>query len=249
MTHYTQKGNVLVIILVGIVLFALLGYTVTRTSTFSSGGLSDHQAKVYANEIINYSEKVEGAVQMMMSSGSSIYDISFENDQLTNYDHSPVVDDQHKIFHTAGGGLRYRPPSATWLNTAYSAEDLYGEWFLTGHSCLANYGTGGTSCEGDGTSVADLILFLPYVKEEVCGQINLVLNNSTSLTPPTNSTASMWGDPATKYTGAFANTGADGRIGDVFTGLQKTGCIMSAAGGSSVPVEGSYVFYRALVPR
>lgn len=58
----TQSGNVFVIILVAVTLFAALMFTFSRTGSQDTGNLTKQQAKIIAQEILNYAQLVEGAV-------------------------------------------------------------------------------------------------------------------------------------------------------------------------------------------
>jgi len=102
----TEAGNALIYVLVAIVLFAALSFTLTRqTDTDEAGYLSSDQAELYASEIIAYAASAKSTVDQMMFTGSSIDDLDFILPSDAAFD---TGSDIHKVFHPQGGGLNYR---------------------------------------------------------------------------------------------------------------------------------------------
>jgi len=101
-----EAGNALIYVLVAIVLFAALSFTLTRqTDTDEAGYLSSDQAELYASEIIAYAASAKSTVDQMMLTGSSIDDLDFILPSDAAFD---TGSDIHKVFHPQGGGLNYR---------------------------------------------------------------------------------------------------------------------------------------------
>lgn len=101
-----ESGNALIYVLVAIVLFAALSFTLTRsTDTDEAAYLDDDRAELYASEIIAYAATAQSAVNQMLFSGSSIDDLDFILPSDANFD---TGSDIHKLFHPQGGGLNYR---------------------------------------------------------------------------------------------------------------------------------------------
>ena len=101
-----EAGNALIYVLVAIVLFAALSFSLTRqTDTDEAGYLSSDQAELYASEIIAYAASAKSTVDQMMLTGSSIDDLDFILPSDAAFD---TGSDIHKVFHPQGGGLNYR---------------------------------------------------------------------------------------------------------------------------------------------
>ena len=167
MNTTSQNGNVLFIILIGIVLFAGLMYAFTESSQNSFSNLDREQAQIVATDILNYGQKVENGVQRLLARGCSELDISFENSisatDYTNVNSTPGEYDCH-VFHPEGAGLTYAPPPA---NSG------------TGTEWLFNFGNAAWGVgEADGlcsdASCIDMVILLGGVQENVCRSLNFL---------------------------------------------------------------------------
>ena len=93
-----QSGNVFIIILIGVLLFAALLYTFSRSLQTSGGNISSQQAEIAGQEILNYSRMLEEAVNRVRQNGCSENEISFEtSDQPSKYNNlnSPTDNSCH----------------------------------------------------------------------------------------------------------------------------------------------------------
>lgn len=101
-----QRGNVLIYILIAVALFAALGFTLSRTMRSSSGDatqMSDDQADLYAQEMINYASQTGSVIQQMTSmGGTDPSSLDFVKPGETGFETAPNI---NKVFHPAGGGL------------------------------------------------------------------------------------------------------------------------------------------------
>lgn len=187
----TESGNVFLFILIGVVLFAALGFSVSRgfrSNTTST--LSKREAALAAADIFDYAQKVERAVNLVRRRGCSENEISFENDIVSGYDYS--TRDECKIFGSTGGSISWTSP-ATGVNDG-------SEWVFTGATCIADLGTGATGCDSDtDTSNEELFILLGDVDDMVCDRIN----NSLSISSiPTDTGGGL---SSTKFIGDFAD--------------------------------------------
>ena len=106
----TQAGNVFVFILAGIFLFGALIFTFTRGASKGTTSLSKHQARVAAQEILNYAQTLELAVSRVRRNGCSENQISFENDVVAGYINANApVDNSCHIFKDNGGKMIWPP--------------------------------------------------------------------------------------------------------------------------------------------
>jgi hypothetical protein len=242
-----QSGNAMLFVLIGIVLFAALSYSFTRSNRASTLSLED--ARIAANSILSYAEKINNAVQLVkLQNGCLNSQISFENATVAGYTNAnaPASKKCH-IFDSAGGTMLYEAPPSSALDSAAAAASsfadstaLLGSHFFFGGSCVDNIGTGPhATCATDGVDNEELLLILPWVNAGVCDAINTILGNS----------AAMLQDPAggfqaNKFTGSFSDGLAIGAAG--YTAYANA-CFRSTS--AAVRPGIGYHFYYTLAAR
>lgn len=217
----TQSGNVFMFILLGIVLFAALGFVVSRgMRTETTTAMSQRQAELAAVDILDYAQKIERAVSKLLARGISENDIDFTNNVVAGYPHTPVLPNANRVFDTTGGNVSWRNP-----------EDLANDgspWLFTGETCIPDVGNGGAGCSSDSVKNEELLAVLPNLDTNVCDEINKRL--SIAALP-------VGGDVSTdKFTGSFA----DGQKPTNTAGL--TAACFENAGGDKI-------FYFVLIAR
>lgn len=123
-----QSGNVFIIILVGIALFAALSVVVSRSMrTESASKMTEREAALVASEILDYGQVLARAVDRVRRKGCSENDISFANDIVSGYEHTPVVADKCKVFHPDGGGARWQdPPVSSFPYKIWGSDAVQG---------------------------------------------------------------------------------------------------------------------------
>ena len=187
----SEQGNVFMFILIGIVLFAALGMTVSRGfQSSTTSNLSKREAELAASEILTYAQSIERAINRLRRNNVSESDISFDHPDLTGYDHAQP--NTNKVFETDGGRASYNPaPTGSASST---------EWLFTGASCITNLETGASGCDSDtNTRNEELLIALSNVDAVVCSEINDALQISTT---PTDSSGGL---SSTKFQGSFAD--------------------------------------------
>lgn len=185
-----QTGNAFLIVMLGIVLFATLAFTISRSMrSDSTKRLSNHEAKLAATDILNYSQKIERAVNRLRRKNISENDLSFDQNIVAGYDHGQP--NTNKIFNGNGGSL-------TWSSPMNGVNDG-SQWHFTGSTCIADIGTGGTGCDSDADSNEELIAVLPNLQLVVCESINDRLG-ITSVPSDTGS-----GYSTAQFTGSFSD--------------------------------------------
>ena len=240
-SNTSQKGSALFMILIGVVLFAALSYSVAQ---MMRGGnpmiITEEKARLYGGEILNYARAMRQSTQnTRISGGCSTTGISFENAQLVGYEHSPVVTDACKIFHEDGGAINYLPPGKEWLDMNLSpAPALRGQWMFPANICVPTIGSAVANCESGSTDDEALMAWLPYVRKEVCSQLNTLL----AIDNPGGS------PPLLTYAGNITPV--------QFTGTQTDGAAIDMDGkmagcyeGTGALPAGTYHFYQVLLPR
>lgn len=192
--HSTQHGNVMLYILLCVVLFAALGFALSRSSV-GSKDISDQKADLIASEIIDYAAQIRQAITKLKLRGCSDTQISFENTTDTGYANanSPSSGDRSCwVFDTNGGGMTYK--SFTEYNVYYA---------IIGNSSMNGIGPGTTATDKYGK--ADLYLMASLSNDagkKLCEAFNKVLGNTDLV--PLPSTTYLMGSP--RFTGTF---GAD----------------------------------------
>jgi hypothetical protein len=235
----TERGNVVWFILLAIALTAALTITLSRSADKGGQTGDTERNRVQASEILRYATGLERAIDNLALQGVSESLISFENDSVAGYANANCPDKKSNcaLFYT-GGGSNYMTPRKEWLDTAYKSHALFGQWFITGHTCVEDVGLGDATCNNDGNDNEDLVIFLPFVTEDLCRQINTLLNISGD--PPVE-TGTAWDENNTKFTGSFG----EGQI--LNQSGRRSGCFQ--AGNGDEPPTGSYTFYHVLLER
>jgi len=249
-----ESGNVLWFILVGIVLLGALTMILSRSGSSVDQSGDVEKLNVQASQIMRYAKSLEAGVQNMKIQGISENEISFANsDSATDYTNTScdAADDRNYpyclMFDSQGGGLNYKIPSASWLDSAQSAETYYGDWLITGASCIPNVGTGDSPGDCNSSSrTAELLLILPYIKKSLCQRINILAKAPISTANPPVESGTAWDDGSAQFTGSFS---IDRHIADNPTvDIQNiyTGCF---EGGGGTPAASTYHFYHVLLAR
>ncbi|MBX2834400.1 MAG: hypothetical protein KTR28_05470 [Micavibrio sp.] len=222
--RHSEQGNALLIILIGVALFAALSFTVSRSMNSSTTEkLSAQQASLAASEIITYAQRMERAVNSIRNKGASESDISFQNSGLNTYENTNCTANMCRIFHPQGAGMQWISPPENSTNS--------GDWIITGATCIPDLGTGSTNCGSDtDTSNEELILTLTNINQTVCESINAGMGIDGI---PADSTS---GASTTVFTGSFA----DGTEITLANGPFQSACF--SRGGSNY-------FYRVLLER
>ncbi len=228
-----QAGNVFIIILAGIFLFGALMFTFSKSGQKGSGNLTKHQAKIAAQEILNYARLVEGAVDRVRRNGCSENEISFVNAVVSGYSNANApVDGSCDVFGDSGGKVSYQTPPETILDKSSSSGTNYKTYYFTGRNMAPYVGS---------NTIDELIVFLHFLNKNICIEIN----NALSITNPSN-------NPPDEISGICNGTKYTGNFGPGTCGIDSlpeidnktSACIKTLASGDS-----SYSFYHVLLAR
>ena len=253
-TRRPDSGNALWFVLLAIALLVALTVVITRSSENTEETGARDRSRILASDILRQAKGMEQAINTMRMQGIGENDISFDTPELTGYGNTNcgdsslnTDDDPCKIFHRDGGGLSYKKPGTEWLDSSRSTETTpqYGEWYFHAISCVPGVGTGGSGCLSN-ASETELFVILPWIKQDICTEINRltgVPNLSSPARPPTID-GTAWDASATKFTGTFSTDSEVNTASDSFKS-HPTGCF---AGDTSDP-NGGYHFYHVLIPR
>lgn len=187
----SERGNVFLFILLGVILFAALAFAISRGfRSDTTTAMSQRKAELLATDVLGFAQRLERTVAKMQRSGISENDISFENPVDAGYAHTPSTD-AHNVFHGDGGALSRQD--------APSGANDGSVWHFTGHTCIADIGTGATGCSSNTDSDEELIAVLPNVNATVCAIIDKKLGMASI---PANSGGAY---SATKFIGTYAD--------------------------------------------
>lgn len=227
----SERGNVLFYILIAVALLAALSYAVSQGNR-STGKIGDEQARLYASEILEYSNVVASTVGQLRLRGCDTDEISFENDIESGYTNSNApTDESCDVFSISGGAMSWISPPEDAMDSAESPDYL---WHIYGDNEIDEVGT----TTGAAAS-SDLVLFVDELSQSVCQQINGLLGvTDTSATPPTDTDIGE-----TKFTGSYSYTAT---IGDEAGGAALS---RGTAGCFENTTDTEYVFYKVLISR
>lgn len=179
----TERGNALIYVLIAIVLFAALGFTLSRqASTTGTGEIDEARAKILATELLTYSAQVKSVIDQMMFTGSDIDTLDFTLPSEAGFGTAPHLE---KVYHPQGGGLT---PSTLPENAiAQIATNPAAGWYLGRFN----------NVEWTKTTNSDVILTAHQISSLVCAQINDQLTGSTTIPAVTGDLEDYLVDSAT----------------------------------------------------
>lgn len=177
-----QRGNVLFLILIAVVLFAALSYAVSNSSR-SGGDPGKEASDINASQLLEQLTSIRSAVNRMLLVGC-------KDKTLISYEGAPTTglgdiygntvkypsDTKCLVFHPSGGGLSYSNISDNVLDSAFSSNAVFKRVIF-----VRNFNIMGSVAFSQ-----DIIV--PFVKDDVCKKINSKLFGKTAI-PQTTSTA------------------------------------------------------------
>lgn len=218
-----ESGNAFMIVMLGVVLFAALMFTFSRSARQGGENMSDRQAQLAIADILTYAERIESAANRTMIRGLSESQLSFENPSSAGYANGGCPGNSCKVFHKSGGAVEWKKPAPGLLTVT-------GDWVITGHNEVPDVGD---------DAKPDLVLMLPGLSRSVCLKINEVLKVANAGGNPPQDADTI---DQTKFTGSFSSAARIGAAAQL-SGI-RTACVMHTQ-----PNPDDYVFYRVLVER
>ncbi len=224
----TERGSAFFIILIAIAIFAALSFAVMQGSRVSQSQLSGDQARLAAQDIIQYANAVEKAVQALRLRGCSQQEISFEGAEDGQWNGNSPSDESCHVFSLQGGKVHYKDVDTTYY---IPGNPWSGLWMFIPDEDFIGVGTNG--CADD--SCADLALELMDLKQDVCMAIEKILGDGTI---PEDDDIAGTGS----YVGTFDST--PNIVGDDDPELAGRGaaCVHETN-------DGTYAFYQILIAR
>lgn len=170
-----QRGNAFVYVLIAIILFAGLMFTIARMDEggTSTSDLDEGRAKVGANSILAYASSVEGAVIRLDRVGTSADQIDFMLPSDGSFNTAPNL---NKLFHPEGGGVNYKP----------LPPDVIGEPPGMSEPVNGYYVGRFMNVDWTPTTANDVIFTAFGITKAACEVINKQITGSTTIPAMTN---------------------------------------------------------------
>lgn len=232
--YKTDSGNVIIWILITIALLAALTFTFTQSSRTSTSLLSDEVADSMAKHLVSFSNDVKQTVKRLQLRGCDETEISFENSVLGfNYTNpNAPADNSCHVFDINGGGLQVPTlPEAIF--------DLTPNFIGATYTTIGiPYFRGNVIVENIKTGSPELILWVPFIKNEVCLSLNNILGTPDPAVGDGHSST-----PNSFFTGDFTPAGGDSTVGDQDTSYAEipSACYMNN--------NLDFLFYTTLIRR
>ena len=231
-----QNGSIFFYILIAIFLFAALTYFLSDSNRTNIATVSEEQAKVAAQEIIEYGDIVTNAVQKLLLRGCDETEISFEDNPTTAANsfvytniNSPTDNSCH-VYNAAGGNLNTKDANRFWF--VQDAIDAgFAQFYVTARDEIDGIGDTCSSAE-----CSEISMSVWGLKESVCLKINETLG--------INNMPSEMMNAAQPFTGSYAyihNIGDD----DALLSNKPSGCFYQ----NPCPLGECYIFYSTLLAR
>lgn len=162
-----QRGNILFLILLAVVLFAALSYAVTQSMRGGGNNANKEKGEAQAAEILNYFVSLDTGIARMKLTGNiqdnqlNFYYASDSNFVIGNTDNPNCTQSRCRVFDPAGGGVTgrklgalVRDPANATSNTIDLARILY------------------ISIPGAGTTKPDIVFWIQGTSWDTCRAIN-----------------------------------------------------------------------------
>lgn len=189
-----QAGNAIIIILIAVFLFGALAAVFMRGAKTGHGNLTSQQAKLAAQEIIDYAQALERTISKLRQNGCSENELSYYDASITKaslYAAAPPPNECN-IFHAGGGKMTspqfykrgFLDTTLPWWNDYIGGDLVY----------MVVDGIGRTA--GDNAS-KDTVFWVRGVKKEICDALNTQLSVAPNMTTVRLSNIRMYYYPNT----------------------------------------------------
>lgn len=229
-TKRSQSGNVVIMILVAIALFGALAYTFMRGSQQGQGNLTGNQARVAAQEILNYNVSLERGVQKLLSRGCSENELGFGNTVFTTHGGTAMYTDTHNSNRPSSGQCDVFKSSGAGLVAQTISVSAQQPWpaITNGNTAVGSAVFTSTRIPEVGNNLrSDLFVIWNNVTPSVCKAYNTIANISNSSNNMPNGALAGHQD----YNGTFNDTYTFTDIDGVLAG--KTAFCYQDVGDSS----------------
>jgi hypothetical protein len=219
-----EQGNVILIVLVALAVFAALAYAVMKPSRTVQDN-ADVSVMVNSAMVTQFPKMVHKSVIRLITEG-----VALENQEFNAPD--TIVDPKRSIFHEDGGKVTYANAPSTVM-----AGDAEGTW-----SFNMNFEIDGLSSSAKGIAGNEMIAFLSDVNQTICEQVNQEMGIMGIPATPNYEAAIQVNQTNETTINQVKNVSLKSASGNEFDG-KLYGCLQN--GG----LNGPYVFYYVLAQR
>lgn len=222
-----ERGSVFFYILLAIMLFAALSYAVSNDRDNSTDIFTEEQAKIAAQEIVEYGNTVANAVQKLRIRGCTETQINFANSVIAGYSTvGAPPDGSCDVFDVNGGNIN----APIFGNNTYASNPpSINPVSFNGDNQVINVGS----------AEAELVAFVSDIRQPICESINNILHGDSTPFTDTNLTAG-----STKFNGSY--NGSPQTICDGTADSTTAGCCHETTGCNA---GACYHFYQVLITR
>lgn len=236
-----ESGNVMLYIFAAIALLAALTYAVSHSGRASVSDLTEDRVRLLAGEVISYGDTAAKGATVLRLRGVTANMIDMNNNLQAGYDNPACTSSDCALFDPAGGGVNFVPPPKDWLDAGESGQTEYGHAYFDAQTCVPYVGSGESDCNTNVTDDEELVMFVPFVRKDLCLKINEFLS-----IPNTGNDAPVVSDCTfgSKFTGTYS----ENSIIDATDLNGKTaGCYRYTTGCTGM--DDTYHYYQVLIAR
>jgi hypothetical protein len=165
----SQRGNVLFLILIAVVLFAALSYAVTQSTRTGGGDASKETNLVSSAEVTQYPSAIRTAITRMIINGLTYEEIKFNPPSAFSGLGAATTEG---VFHPSGGGAIYATAPADVMTSGTP-----GVWYFNPNFEVSQISTSSSGSPNGN----DFIAFLPGIKDAICDKLNEETNGITTI--------------------------------------------------------------------
>lgn len=238
-----ERGNILFLILLAVVLFAALSYAVTNSMRGGGNDSSGEKAVLRAGQVASYGAALEAAIQRLtLSNNCTHVTIDLDNDVVSGYNNTQApTSGACDLFRPTGGGQYFWDIPDEMLDSVHSTMNGFGHLFFSNQFNVMGIGL------SDGSNGSqDLAFAVPYVREDVCKSYNEKMIGSSTIPD-----GEVGYDPGSfgvcKWTGSHTWCSGNYNTGSVNLPIPtRSACVKVTAWGS-MPTH--YYIYYVLLAR
>lgn len=243
----TERGNILFLILLAVILFAALSYAVTQSLRGGGTDASNEKNLVKAAQITQMPVGIRVAMMRMMVSNSDATGFNFDPPSV--FGSMGVNDLLVNVFHPTGGGANF----SLVPSEALASPSATTRWIYTRNFEIPNLGTTGSGDAGN-----ELMAMVDGVDPVLCAKINSQLGVSTVPVLANTLTLTISGSLMQEVYEYTTYAGLQGK-GSVAGSSPSNVIITEASSGTTINDKpylcvrngsgGNYVYYHVLVER
>jgi hypothetical protein len=249
-SHSSNAGSAFFIILIAIAMFAGLSFAIIQGGRQSAGDLTAEQAKLAAQEVINYGDVIQKAVQTLRLRGCSLEEISFEDPNQNSKQKGGSIfihgnpnspgDKSCHVFEPNGGKVQSKLLESGYIDPdlVTSSTDMDSRSFIV--TMIRVQGAGNEQWDDAGT---DLVLNVGRLTPQVCMAINTILGIANQNVDPPLPPIDTFDSGLTDYQGTMHGNGGDPLANVPETMGKRAFCVGKDTSGET------YTFYQLLVAR